>query len=114
MSLKKGLQRFAKKWVQNMQSIVPVRTGQLKRSIKAIDRPEPVITMEGYGQFVDSGHRAIGKKGTKVPPNPKPDGFINPSLDKTFEEMEETLPEEVFKQVTVEFDQVFNKYKQIG
>ena len=90
------------------------RTGQLKRSIKAIDRPEPVITMEGYGQFVDSGHRAIGKKGTKVPPNPKPDWFINPSLDKTFDEMEETLPDEVFKEVTVEFDQVFNKFRNIG
>ena len=114
MSLTKGLQRFAKKWVQNMQSIVPERTGQLKRSIKAIDRPTPVITMKGYGQFVDSGHRAIGKKGTKVPPNPKPDGFINPSLDKTFDEMEETLPDEVFKEVTVEFDQVFNKFRNIG
>lgn len=114
MSLKKGLQRFAKKWVKNMQAIVPVRTGTLKNSIKSIDKPEPVITMVYYGQFVNSGHRAIGKKGTKVPPNPKPDGFIEPSLDKTYEQMEESLPEEVFRQVTVEFDEVFNKFKQIG
>ncbi len=114
MSIQKGLQRFAKTWVKNMQSIVPVRTGTLKRSIKAIDRPAPVITMEGYGQFVDSGHRAFGKKGTKVPPNPQPDGFINPSADKTFEEMEEALPEEIYKEVVVEFDQVFNKFRKIG
>tara|TARA_A100001201_G_C4093445_1_gene202906 strand:- start:1538 stop:1882 length:345 start_codon:yes stop_codon:yes gene_type:complete len=114
MSLEKGIQRFVKKWVQNMTAIVPVRTGTLKRSIKSIDRPDPIIQMKGYGQFVDSGHRALGRKGTKVPPNPQPDGFIDPSFDKTVEEMGEELPDEVFAQVTDEMDNVFKKYRIIG
>tara|TARA_R100001463_G_scaffold4351_1_gene16469 strand:+ start:214 stop:558 length:345 start_codon:yes stop_codon:yes gene_type:complete len=114
MSLQKGIQRFAKKWVQNMREIVPVRTGQLKSSIKSIDRPDPIIQMKGYGQFVNSGHRAIGKKGTKVPPNPEPDGFIDPSFDTTVREMGEELPDEVFAQVTDEMNKVFKKYRIIG
>lgn len=105
MSLTKGLNKFVKKWAKNMQDMAPVRTGTLKNSIKPLTGPDPAITMVGYGQFVNDGHRTRGT--TKVPPNPKPDGFIDPTFDETFKEMEEALPEEVFKQIEVLFDKTF-------
>ena len=105
MSLKKGIARFTKKWVKNMQAKAPVRTGTLKNSIKALSGPQGLITMVYYGQFVDSGHRTRGT--TKVPPNPKPDGFIDPAFDLTADQMEEVLPEEIFKEMELAFDKTF-------
>lgn len=96
MSIQKGINKFASKWVKNMQEKVPVRTGTLKRSLKSIDRPQPVIEMVNYGQFVDGGTKYM---------DPQP--FIDPAFDETFKEMEEELPEEVFKQIEIAFDKTF-------
>lgn len=105
MSLTKGINRFAKKWAKNMQDRAPVRTGTLKDSIKQIPGPEGLISMIYYGQFVNYGHRTRGTK--KLGPNPSPDGFIDPAFDETAKEMEEILPEEIFKEIEIAFDKTF-------
>jgi len=96
MSIQKGINKFASKWVKNMQEKVPVRTGTLKKSIESIDRPKPVIDMMYYGQYVDSGTKYM-----------KAQPFIDPAFDETFKDMEEVLPEEVFKQIEIAFDKTF-------
>lgn len=105
MSIEKAIQGFADQWVKNMKKKAPKRTGTLKDSIKAIDKPEPVIEMVGYGQFVNYGHKT--RAGNKVGPNPSPDGFIDPAFDKTFKEFENDFDKEVFKEIELAFDKTF-------
>jgi len=120
MSLKKGLARFMNQWVNNMKKITPVGKRPrpasakklypepLKESIEYIQTAKPIIQMNLYGMYVNSGHRTRGT--SKVPPNP----FINKSFDTTFDEMENELPDEVFDLFNKEFKLVFDKYKKIG
>jgi len=96
MSIEKGIQKFADKWVKNMQEKVPVRTGTLKRSLKSIDRPQPLIEMVYYGQYVDGGTKYMSAQ-----------PFIDPTFDETFKEMADVLPEEIFKQIELAFDKTF-------
>lgn len=98
MKLDKALQQFANEWVKNMKQKAPYRTGRLRDSIEAIDRPEPVIDMVYYGQFVDQG--------TKYQ---KAQHFVDKSFKETTKEFEEDFSEEVFDQITVLFDKTFDK-----
>ena len=120
MNIQKGIDRFMSKWVNNMKKITPVGkrprpasarklyTNPLKESIEYIDKGKPIIQMNLYGMYVNSGHRTRGT--SKVKPNP----FINKSFDTTFDEMENELPDEVFDLFNKEFKLVFDKYKKIG
>lgn len=105
MSIEKALQKFADRWVKNMKKKAPYKTGRLRDSIKVIDKPEPVIEMVGYGQFVNDGHRTRGT--TKVGPNPSPDGFIQPSFNETFKQFEDDFSKEAFKEIELAFDKTF-------
>lgn len=116
----RAINRFVQLWVNNMIKITPVgkrpRTeaaeklysDPLKESIKKIDGGKPIIQMNLYGTFVNSGHRTRGT--TKVPPN----RFIDKSFDETVSQMEDKLPSEVFQIVENQFDSVLNKYRTIG
>jgi len=120
MSLKKGLSKLMNGWVSNMKKITPVGKRPrpasakkmypkpLKESIKYIQKAKPIIQMNLYGMYVNSGHRTRGT--SKVPPNP----FINKSFDTTFDQMEDELPDAVFDLFNKEFKLVFDKYKKIG
>jgi len=105
MSLQKSINNFTKKWAANMKATAPVRTGRLKNSIKPLPGPEPAVEMVGYGQFVNDGHKTVS--GTKVPPNPQPDGFIQPSFDKTLDNSEDMLLEGIFDELDNAFDKTF-------
>tara|TARA_S200002703_G_scaffold159405_1_gene172758 strand:- start:1813 stop:2133 length:321 start_codon:yes stop_codon:yes gene_type:complete len=105
MSIEASIQKFAKKWVQNMKRTVPVRSGKLRDSIKAIDKPEPTVEMLGYGEFVNYGHKT--RSGRELGPNPSPDGFIDPAFDKTFKDFEDDFGREVFEEIELAFDKTF-------
>lgn len=95
----KAIQLFAKKWVKNMKELAPKRSGALRDSIQSIDRPEPIISMLYYGQFVDEGTRYI--KGSSITP------FIGDAFDETYKEVGDEFSEEVFKQIEKQFDKAF-------
>ncbi len=96
-----ALQLFTKKWVKNMKELVPVRSGALRDSIQSIDRPEPIISMLEYGQFVDQGTKYI--RGSSITP------FIGDGFDKTFKEAGDEFSDEVYKQIELKFDKAFKK-----
>ena len=124
MNIKKGLARFMNGWVNNMKKITPVGKRPrpssakkmypkpLKDSIQYIQKAKPIIQINLYGMYVNSGHRTRGV--TKLGPNPSPDGFIRPSFDQTFDEMENELPDEVFDLFNKEFKMIFEKHGKIG
>ena len=121
MNIQKGIDRFMSKWVNNMKKITPVGkrprpasarklyTNPLKESIEYIDKGKPIIQMNLYGMYVNSGHRTRGTK--KLGPNPAPKGFIRPSFDDTFDEMESDLPDAVFDAFDKEFEFMFKNAK---
>jgi len=139
MDIKKGLARFMNGWVNNMKKITPVGKRPrpasakkmypkpkrprpasakkmypkpLKDSIQYIQKAKPILQMNLYGTYVNSGHRTRGT--TKLGPNPSPNGFIRPSFDQTFDEMENELPDEVFDLFNKEFKMMFDKHGKIG
>lgn len=97
----KALQVFTKKWVKQMKELVPVRSGDLKDSIQSVDRPEPIISMLYYGQFVDQGTRYI--RGSSITP------FIGDGFDKAYKEVGDEFSDEVYKQIEKQFDKAFKK-----
>lgn len=97
----KAMQIFTTKWVKNMKELVPVRSGDLKDSIRSIDRPEPIIGMLYYGQYVDQGTRYI--RGSSITP------FIGDGFDKAFKEVGDEFSDEVYKQIEKQFDKAFKK-----
>lgn len=95
----KAIQVFTNKWVKEMKALVPVRSGKLQESIQSVDRPEPIVSMLYYGQFVDQGTRYI--KGNSITP------FIGDGFDRAFKETKDEFSDEVFKQIEKQLDKTF-------
>lgn len=120
MKIDRIINSFVQQWVNNMKKITPVGkrprskaaeklyNNPLKDSIVKIEAGIPIIQMNLYGTFVNSGHRTRGI--TKVPPNP----FIAKSFAQTVSQMDEKIPAEVFKVIDNKFGTVLKKYKRIG
>lgn len=120
MKIDRIISSFVQQWVNNMKKITPVGkrprskaaeklySDPLKESIKKVEAGIPIIQMNLYGMYVNSGHRTRGT--TKVPPNP----FIGKSFAETVSQMDEKIPAEVFKVVDNKFHTVLKQYRRIG
>lgn len=108
MSLEKQINKFANLWARKMSKDAPVgkrpRSKSAKRlyndplnkSIKVLDGPEPLISMNLYGVFVDGGTRYQSAQ---------------PFIDKAFDDAAKSAGDEIsdaaFEEIGILFDKTF-------
>tara|TARA_R110000796_G_scaffold18159_3_gene55177 strand:+ start:282 stop:611 length:330 start_codon:yes stop_codon:yes gene_type:complete len=108
MSIEKEINKFAQSWVRKMAKDAPVGKRPrsksakslypepLNKSITVLDGPEPLISMNLYGVFVDEGTRYMSAQ-----------PFITKAFDQAAKAAGDDISDAAFEEIGKLFDKTF-------
>jgi len=108
MSLVKQINKFANLWAKRMAKDAPVGKrprsnsakqlypNPLNKSIKVLDGPEPLISMNLYGVYVDQGTRYQSAQ-----------PFIDKAFDQAAQDAGDDISNAAFEEIGILFDKTF-------